>query len=129
MNFTFRDAGSHHSSRAIIKFRSGCLNLLDLFLEEFPDAKHLFLYRNCASWVASLISLRSRRHPITVLTREQSIKNWHYHNGRCVDQSMFPFNRLPETLTWSQELAVSWLVYVELVARIHQEYPGRLLPV
>ena len=129
MKFIFRDTGAHRPSRAIIKFRSGCLNLLDLFLEEFPDAKHLFLYRNCESWVASLISLRSRRHPITVLTREESERNWHHHNGRCVDQSMFPFNHLPETLTWSQDLAVSWLVYVELVTRIHEEYPGRLLAV
>jgi hypothetical protein len=129
MNFVFRDAHSTRPSRAIVKFRSGCLNLLDLFLEEFPDAKHLFLYRNCESWVASLISLRSRRHPNTLLTREESKKNRYYHNGRCVDQSTFPFNRLPETLTWSQDLAISWLVYLELVTRIHKEYPGRLLPV
>jgi hypothetical protein len=129
MNFVFRDAHATRPSCGIVKFRSGCLNLLDLFLEEFPDAKHLFLYRNCESWVASLISLRSRRGPITVLTREQSTKNRYYHNGRCVDQSIFPFNRLPETLTWSEDLAVSWLVYLELVTKIHQKYPGRLLPV
>ncbi|MGD0058709.1 MAG: hypothetical protein ABSD58_04755 [Verrucomicrobiia bacterium] len=129
MNFIFCHASSHRPSRAIVKFRSGCLNLLDLFLEGFPDAKHLFLYRNCESWVASLIGLRRRRHPITLLTREESIKNRYYHNGRCVDQSMFPFDRLPEMLTWSEDLAVSWLMYLELVTKIQQSHPGRLLPV
>lgn len=129
MNFTFRDAGSHRPSRAIIKFRSGCLNLLDLFLDVFPDAKHLFLYRDCSSWVASLLSLISRHRPIPDVSLEESFKSWRYHNGRCVDQSDFPFKQLGENLSGVERFTVSWLVYLELVTKIYQSYPSRLLPV
>jgi hypothetical protein len=126
MKFTFRDAHSQRPSRAIIKFHSACLNLLDLFLDCFPDARHLFLYRHCSSWVASLISLVGRHQPIPSRTHEEAMKNWRHYNGRCVDQSTFPFHRLPETITGAQAFAVSWLVYLELVTKILQSYPGRL---
>ena len=129
MNFTFRDAGLRRPSRAIIKFRSGCLNILDLFLDGFPDAKHVFLYRDCSSWVASLVSLMSKDRTLPDLPREKALDNCRYNNGRAVDQSAFPFDRLGENVTVVERLTVSWLVYLELVTKIHQSYPAGFLPV
>lgn len=129
MNFIFRDTGSRRPSRAIIKFRSGCLNLLDLFLDGFPNAKHVFLYRDCSSWVASLASLTGRHRPLLNLSREETLRKTRYFNGRSVDQSSFPFDRLPESISGVERFTLSWLIYLELVTKFHQSYPGRFLPV
>lgn len=129
MNFTFRDASLHRPSRAIIKFRSGCLNLLDLFLDGFPDAKHIFLYRDCSSWVGSRASLFGRRGPAPALSLEETFKIWRYQNGRSVDQSVFPFSRLTDSVSSIERFTLFWLIYLELVTKIHQSYPGRFLPV
>jgi hypothetical protein len=129
MNFTFRDTGSQRSLTAIIKFRSGCLNLLDLLLDGFPDAGHLFLYRDCRSWVASLIGLMERNRPLPELSREKALDNCRYNNGRVLDQSGFPFDRLGENVSAVERLTLSWLVYIELVANIHPSYATALLPV
>ena len=129
MNFTFRDTGSQRPSTAIIKFRSGCLNLLDLFLDGFPNAKHLFLYRDCSSWVASLVGLMERDRPLPDLSREKALNNCRFNNGRALDQSRFPFNQLGENVSVIERLTVSWLVYIELVTKIHPSYAPALLPV
>ena len=128
MNFTFRDAGSQRPSTAIIKFRSGCLNLLDLFLDGFPDAKHLFLYRDCSSWVASLVGLMERDRPLLDLSREKALNNCRFFNGRALDQSSFPFDQLGVNVSVIERLTVSWLAFIELVARIHPSYAVALLP-
>jgi len=129
MNFTFRDTGSQRPSTAIIKFRSGCLNLLDLFLDGFPDAKHLFLYRDCSSWAASLVGLIGRNRPLPDLSREKALNNCRYNNGRALDQSSFPFDQLRENVSAVERLTLSWLVYIELVARIHPSYAVAPLPI
>lgn len=129
MNFTFRDTGSQRPSTAIIKFRSGCLNLLDLFLDGFPNAKHLFLYRDCSSWVASLVGLMERDRPLPDLSREKALNNCRFNNGRALDQSRFPFDQLGENVSVIERLTVSWLVYIELVTKIHPSYASALLPV
>ena len=129
MNFTFRDMGSQRPSTAIIKFRSGCLNLLDLFLDGFPDAKHLFLYRDCSFWVASLVGLMGRDRPLPDLSREKALNNCRYNNGRALDQSSFPFDRLGENVSAVERLTLSWLAYIELVARIHPSCAAALLPI
>jgi len=129
MKFTFKDAGTKQSETTIVKFRSGCLNLLDLFLECFPDARHLFLYRDCNSWGASLISLSSRRHVLANVSREKALANCPYHNGRALDQSTFPFERLGEELAPAERLTLSWLFDIELVAKIYRTRPTAFLPV
>ena len=129
MRFTFRDTVSRRPVTAIIKFRSGCLNLLDLFLDGFPDAKHVFLYRDCSSWVASLVGLMARHRPLPDLSREKALNNCRYNNGRALDQSSFPFDQLGENVSAVERLTLSWLVYIELVTNIHQSHVAALLPV
>jgi len=128
MNFVFRDAHPAHPSRAVVKFRSICTNLVDLFLEEFPQGKHLFLYRNCDTWAASFISLIGRRNPLKPLSRQEAMDDWHFHTGRCIDQVSFPFDRLPEPLSWVQYFSVAWLAHLEDVGNIMKSHPGQLLP-
>jgi hypothetical protein len=129
MKFTFKNAGSERPATAIVKFRSGCLNLLDLFLECFPNAKHLFLYRDCESWVASLISLTGRHRALPDLPREKALANCRYHNGRALDQSSFPFGQLRNGLSPIERLTVSWLAYIELVANVYRSRPASFMPV
>ncbi len=129
MKFTFRNTMSRTPVTAIIKFRSGCLNLLDLFQDGFPDAKHVFLYRDCNSWVASLVGLMTRHRPLPDLSRENALSNCRYNNGRAIDQSNFPFDRLGENVSAIERLTLSWLAYLELVTRIHSSHAAALLPV
>ncbi len=129
MKFTFKDTSSRRLATAIIKFRSGCLNLLDLFLECFPEARHLFLYRDCSSWVASLISLTGRHQALPNVSREKALASCRYNNGRALDQSTFPFERLGQELAPAERLSLSWLAYIELAAKIHRSQPSLFQPV
>jgi len=128
MKFTFKNSSAQKNGIAIVKFRSGCLNLLDLFLSGFPEAKHYFLYRDCGSWVDSLMRLIGRHVPMRDLSLTEALTNCRNNNGRLLDQSAFPFERLPPILSAPERLAISWLVYLEHVSNIHQTNAGALLP-
>lgn len=52
--FMFRPVIVGDTTRYVLKFRNHCADIMDLFAEGFPAAKHLFMYRNGLDWVASL---------------------------------------------------------------------------
>ncbi len=114
MRFTFRGLPSN-ANTGVVKFRSGCLNLLDLFLAEFPSAAHLFLFRDCFSWVESLVNLTGCHQDQSVLPRDKFGDYFRYFNGRGFDQCLLPYDRLPDRLTCVERLTVSWLIYRDIV--------------
>jgi len=52
--FMFRPAVVGDTTRYALKFRNHCADIIDIFAEAFPTAKHIFMYRNGMDWVASL---------------------------------------------------------------------------
>ncbi|HRI66403.1 MAG TPA: hypothetical protein PK156_19275 [Polyangium sp.] len=129
MKFVFLDPIRLQPEVAIVKFRSGCVNLLDLFTELFPDAKHLFLYRDCSSWVASCLNIAERRGLEHTQLRDEALQFFRYFTGRAMEQSTFPYDRLGESLRPAERFTVCWLVSMEHVLRFHQAFPGLLFPV
>ena len=77
LRFTFRPAVVGGATRYSLKLRNQCIDLLDLYMETLPAAKHLLLYRSLLGWVSSLYGLwrrhnRAERPPIS---REEAL-NW-----------------------------------------------------
>ena len=57
MRFTFRPAVVGQATSYSLKLRNQCIDLLDLYMETLPAAKHLLLYRSLLGWVSSLYGL------------------------------------------------------------------------
>jgi hypothetical protein len=129
MKFVFLDSSPSKPEVAIVKFRSGCVNLLDLFTELFPNAKHLFLYRECFSWVASCLNILERTGSSKTRPRDEALQFFRYFTGRGMDQSTFPYDRLENDLRPVEQFTVCWLVYMEHVLKFHQSHPRLLFPV
>jgi hypothetical protein len=129
MKFVFLDPIRLQPEVAIIKFRSGCVNLLDLFTELFPDEKHLFLYRDCSSWLASCLNILERSGLSNTQARDEALHYFLYFTGRAMEQSTFPYDRLGESVRPAERFTVCWLVYMEHVLRFHQSHPHLLFPV
>jgi hypothetical protein len=129
LKFVFLDPIRIQPEMAIVKFRSGCVNLLDLFTELFPDAKHLFLYRECSSWVASCLNILERVGLDNTQSRDEALHYVRYFTGRATEQSTFPYDRLGDSLRPVERFTVCWLVYMEHLLRFHQSHPRLLFPV
>lgn len=52
--FMFRPIVTQNYTHYVLKFRNHCSDIMDVFFEAFPNAKHLFMYRNAIDWVSSL---------------------------------------------------------------------------
>lgn len=50
----FKPAYAGASAMWVLKFRSMCVEIADLLLDAFPDARNLFLYRNVDSYIVSI---------------------------------------------------------------------------
>ena len=104
-----------------LKFRNQCVDVLDLFAEALPQAKHLFLYRNLVSWVASIyrMSLKRNRHDIMNRDETLQLQAAFYNRPAAAVERFFP--PALDTYTWETYRATGWLLmmdrYLELFAQ------------
>lgn len=105
----FRPAMVGDASRFVIKFRNQCADIISLFADAFPDATHLFMYRNTIDWLASFhgYRVRNNRTPIH-LTREEAIERYSTYINRSIDEIALMFDVL-ENYSLNTSFAVSWI--------------------
>ncbi|MDR3690333.1 MAG: sulfotransferase [Fimbriimonas sp.] len=66
-----------HPSHVAIKTRSEVIVLADLVARVFPDARHLFLYRNAISWMATLFrAFPMDRDPYDMTANREMANGW-----------------------------------------------------
>ncbi len=110
------------ATRYVLKLRNQCLDIMDIFIEAFPDAKHLFMYRNAIDWIASLYRLfvqsgnTDRR-----MTLDEAIEWQASYLNLSADDVAGYFDHGIQSYSPPTSLSISWLImmarYVELTAR------------
>ncbi len=123
LRFTFRPAAVGQATNYSLKLRNQCVDIIDLYVEAFPQAKHLFLYRDLMGWVSSLYGLfrRHNRQDPPPISREEALSQQaSYYNRAPATLERF-FDRAVDSYTTETYLAVGWLImldrYLELYAQ------------
>ncbi len=123
LRFTFRPAAVGQATTYSLKFRNQSADIIDLYVEAFPQAKHLFLYRNLIDYLASLYGLFQRHNPKPrpPVSREEAIsRQAAYYNRAPATLERF-FDPAVDSYSTETYLAVGWLImldrYLELFAQ------------
>ncbi len=115
LRFTFRPAVVGGASTYSLKFRNQCVDIIDLYVEAFPQAKHLFLYRNLMDYLASLYGLFQRHNPKPrpPVSREEAISRQaaYYHRDPATLERFF--DPAIDSYTTETYLAVGWLIMLD----------------
>lgn len=122
----FRPAVVRGASFYGLKLRNQCVEIMELYCEAFPQAKHLFLYRNAIGWVTSLYRLSIRRGPRPDISRDEAVTRLAtYHNRTIADVERFfdPSHKTYSTVTY---LATDWLVMMDRYLELFSERSGPL---
>jgi len=126
--FIFRPAVIGDATRYVLKLRNQCVDIMELYATVFPQAKHLFMYRNGIDWIASLYRLFVRNgNTDRRLTLDEAI-DWHasYLNLSHDDVAGY-FDHTIQSYTPITSLTISWMIqmirYVEIVERGY-EFPA-----
>lgn len=116
----FRPQAVGQSQHYVLKLRNQCVDIMDIFAEAFPDAKHIFMYRNAIDWLASLYGYRVRnqrqeRH----FTRQQALeRQMSYLNRPASD--LEGFFTMAEDYSGTTYLAMSWLIMMRRFMEIYE---------
>ena len=107
-----------------LKFRNQCVDVIDLYYEAFPQAKHLFLYRNALDWVASIYRMSIRRNRHWLMSWDETLAQQAAFYNRELSAVEPFFDPTLATYTWETYRATGWLLmmdrYLELFpAGIH----------
>ncbi len=117
----FRPAVVGNASRFSLKFRNQCVEIMDLYHAAFPQAKHLFLYRDSVGWVASLYRLMSRRSTPPPMSRTEAVSRQSAYYNRSPESVERFFDPAVDSYTRETYLAAGWLImmdrYLELRAQ------------
>ena len=124
LRMVFRPAVVGQAATYSLKFRNQSVDVIDLYYEAFPQAKHLFIYRNGMDWIASIyrMSLRRNRHSLMGSAETQALQAAFYN--RAISAVKPFFDPTLATYTWETYRATGWLLmmdrYLELFsAGIH----------
>lgn len=116
----FRPAVAGQFSRYSIKLRNQCVDIMDLYAAAFPEAKHLFLYRDALGWVASIYRLMSRHDPPPPISRAEAVKWQAAYYNRSIESVDSFFDPTVDTYSRGMLLGGGWLTmmarYLELYA-------------
>jgi len=123
----FRPAVVGETTRFVLKFRNHCVDIMDVFAEAFPTAKHLFMYRNGMDWLASLyrIIYKTGRANLRLTVPEAITQHAKYFN-RPKHEFTTIFDPAYETFSLPFCRAMLW---VHMMNRYVDLYDGGFRPI
>jgi hypothetical protein len=125
--FMFRPAVVGDTTRYVLKFRNHCADIMDLFAEAFPTAKHLFMYRNGLDWVASLYRIIYKTGRANMrLTLSEAIEQHGLFFNRPDDDFSSLFDSTKEDFSLPFCRAVLW---VHMMTRYIEIYENGFRPI
>lgn len=104
-----------------LKFRGQGMKIIDLMHIAFPQAAHLFLYRNAIDWAASIYRLVARDRTPLDMSRTAAIKQMQLYMGLTIDEAEAAFNPQYETVTLVEYLAIEWLLMLDHYRACHAQ--------
>ncbi len=116
----FRSQVIGQAQHYVLKLRNQCVDIIDIFAEAFPDAKHIFMYRNAIDWLASLYGYRVRnQRQERQYTRQQALeRQMSYLNRPASD--LEEFFAVAEDYSGITYLAMSWLIMMSRFMEIYE---------
>lgn len=125
--FMFRPTVVEDTTRYVLKFRNHCADIMDVFAEAFPTAKHLFMYRNGLDWVASLYRIIYKTGRANVrLTLAEAIEQHGLFFNRPDDDFASLFDSTKEDFSLPFCRAALW---VHMMTRYVEMYEGGFKPI
>lgn len=117
--FMYRPAVVGDATHYVLKLRNQCVDIMELYATVFPQAKHLFMYRNGIDWIASLYRLFVNSGVDHRKTLEEAI-DWQATYLNLPPDDVAPyFDHTIQTYNRILSLTIGWLFnmmrYVEIV--------------
>lgn len=122
----YRPAVVNDASRFVLKLRNQCVDMMDVFIEAFPEANHLFMYRDCIDWLSSFYGLWVRRdieNLSPTLTRTDTIEHLATYYNRPIASIEPYFDPARDSYFVLVGRSISWLIAMERYLEIYQENP------
>ncbi|MEO8396978.1 MAG: hypothetical protein ABI700_28540, partial [Chloroflexota bacterium] len=113
LRMVFRPAVVGQAATYSLKFRNQCVEIMDLYYEAFPQAKHLFLYRSAFGWLASVYRLMSRGNPPPPMSRAEAISLQAAYGNRTHASTERFFDPAIETYSMETYMTAAWLVMMD----------------
>lgn len=108
--FMFRPAVIGDKTLRVLKLRNQCVDIMDIFFEAFPQAQHLFMYRNIVDWLASFYRLIIKSgNPLRQFSRMEAIKFQATYINRHPDDIALLFDPSIEVYSIIELLTISCL--------------------
>ncbi len=125
--FMFRPTVVGDNKRYVLKFRNHCSDIMDIFFEAFPNAKHLFMYRNAMDWVSSLYRIiynTGRSH--LQLSYDEAVEQHQLYFNLPIEEVTPLFDSSQGTFSITLCRAVLW---VQMMNRYAEFYERGLRPI
>lgn len=123
----FRPAVAGETTRYVLKFRNHCVDIMDVFAEAFPTAKHVFMYRNGMDWLASLYRIihKTGRADLRLTVTEALAQHAAYFN-RPISEFKALFDPSAESFSLPYCRAMLW---VQMMNRYIDLYEDGFRPI
>lgn len=120
--FMYRPNVVGDATRYVLKLRNQCVDIMDIFIDAFPDAKHVFMYRNAIDWIASLYRLFVRSgNTDRRMTLDEAIEWQASYLNRSSDDVAGYFDHTIQSYSPITSLTISWIMmmtcHTEIVAQ------------
>lgn len=118
----YRPAAVGDASRFVLKLRNQCVDIMDVFIEAFPQAQHIFMYRNVIDWLSSFHRLRVK-HDVTrpQFTRAEAIERLATYYNRPIASVEPYFDPSIEMYFGLVNRSISWLLAMVRYLEIYHE--------
>lgn len=113
----FKPSFTRGSAMWVIKFRSFCIQIADLLVAAFPDARSLFLYRNIDKWI---ISNARAFIPLFADTPPEQMREVVASLAPLVPLLAVRLQESTAEVTWIEFLTLMWLSNVHRYVRMHR---------
>jgi hypothetical protein len=119
--YVFRPAVTGSAATYALKFRNQCVDLIDLFFDAFPQARHLFMYRDALGWLASVNRLINQVGPLPPLSRDEAIDHQALYMNRDRAEIEHFYDPAITSYPVIVYLAVGWLVMMSRYLELYEQ--------
>lgn len=118
MRIVFRSWPQH--TTGAVKFRLQGVQIIDLMVAAFPQARHVFMYRNAVDWAASIYRLVTRHQPAPDLSRAEAVSRLQFYMALNASEAEAALDLQHEPVTLVEFLAIEWCLMLERYLFCHR---------
>lgn len=118
---TFRHLTGDTSKTCSFKLRNQAVEVIDLLYKAFPEAQHIFLYRNAIDFTSSFYRLFLEGGFTQDQPLEEVVRQIHDYLGRETDEVASFLDTTRDSVTTVERIALIWLLLMDRALRFYQQ--------